>query len=94
MCSEGQPAIAHGRDGQSPLSKRGSPQDAAVGSSFGHFVLLEKLVGAGNTELFVQILSISPYRRKITLDHSHEMHFSLKCVCRKTGLSWSAVFWV
>lgn len=81
---EGQPAIACVRGWHSPVSKRWSSQAAAVGSSFGHLVLLERLVGEGDAELVVQIPSISPCRRKITLDHSHKMHFSPKCVCSKT----------
>lgn len=75
-----------------PLSKRGSSQAAAaVGSGFGHSVLLERLVAKGS---LYKSLPSSPYRRKITLDHSHKMRFCLKRVWRKTGLSWSALFWV
>lgn len=83
-CTEGQPAIACVCGWHSPVSKRWSSQAAAVGSSFGHLVLLERLVGEGDTELVVEIPSISPYRREITLDHSHKIGFSPKCVCSKT----------
>lgn len=47
----------------SPLCKTGSSQAAALGSFFGH--LLERLVGEGDTKLFVQIPSISPMEEKL-----------------------------
>lgn len=75
----------------SPLG-RGSPQAVPLGSLFGHS--LERQVGEGNTELFCANPFHLPHGRKIALDHSHEMYFSLKRVCRKAVLSWSAFFCV
>lgn len=80
-------------DGTALWARGVPPQQAvALGSFFGR--LLERLVGEGDTELFCTNPFHLPHVRKIALDHSHAMPFSLERVCRKTVLSWSALFWV